>query len=936
MKGTANGQESRILGKSKASKRASNAAFASKEQLTSATSKTRRESAAKASKRASLVADLATEGSRRFSKDRSKMSVKKPRMEGKSGPPTEMTKKSGGEKKSDASIAKRPAGKATAGAGIGLRSATSKMNVSSKPKSGSAVSKGDVAKRDISGEAGGSRPNADVTASSMGGKPKGVAGASSDKGDKDKAKPRKKSHQLHERRKTLVVAAMSKMIGMRRNRPGKKRDSDSEESLSSKEQLSLFVVAMLAAFFFCFLVALLFYYFFTGGNIPEVVVACVSDECKEAMKFLVGHLNDAKKPCVDFYGHVCDSWHGKDSSFQDDVARAALIFFNRSLFSTIKVKHENDIRHGLHIMQPVYRRAPPPLSGGAKSNCTKRSCYRYMSVPVNLKDAMKETHELLDLSNLVKAPSFFDVVRFLVRQSMQIGVNTLFRSIFVYELGRKTLFLARGSSLRDKFNTPFNSGAGRHYFEVTLQAWLDLDNVNRQLSLLITVDDEVHRLLTGRVPPEEQVSLRDFVLDMLPNVSAEQWVQAVKESHRQDVLLEATDDILVQGGRDFKAAFQRLASRGLQNTTFYLATSLVAGVAGMLSQRDELAKSEVAKAHHCLQFTHKCLTLTWAYLASQYASTPSSVSVLDAMLAGIRGVVTEKPDTFTWMEKVARNKTADKLHRTTLRVIAGSGFNVSRINYPEELPPFAADDSFLKVLVVALRLQYTVMSASPPTRLEMLLSDLEFGATVKYVPEKQYIVLPTLYQGIDVPKQAQARRVQRRPYLYGDSVPEYFNYGTVGALISQRLVEAAGVSVANSRQAAWDGTTRSQYADAIACLVDRRKRMGFGDPGKEATAEQQTQLLALSISVRLAYLGLAKIFRIRSGAFKVFTAYWPEAQRVFFARYCLLWCSGRASDGDPLTPREKCMIPLRNMQEFADLYHCDFNATSSGGPLCKI
>ncbi|XP_050037278.2 uncharacterized protein [Dermacentor andersoni] len=369
-----------------------------------------------------------------------------------------------------------------------------------------------------------------------------------------------------------------------------------------------------------------------------------------------------------------------------------------------------------------------------------------MSVPVNLKDAMKETHELLDLSDLVKAPSFFDVVRYLMRQSMQIGVSTLFHSIFVYELGRNMLFLGRGSSLRNKLNTPFNSGEGRHYFEVTLQAWLGLDNVNRQLSLLINVDAEVHRLLTGRVPPEEQVALRDFVRDMLPNVSADQWVQAVKESQRQDVLLEATDDILVQGGRKFKAAFQRLASRGLQSTSFYLATNLVAGVAGMLSQRDDIAKSEVAKAHFCLQFTHKCLTLTWAYLASRYASTPSSISVLHAMLANIQGVVTEQPDTFTWMEKVARDKTADMLHRTTLRVIAGSGFNVSRIKYPEDLPPFAADDSFLKVLVVALRLQYTVMSASPPTRLEMLISDLEFDATVKYVPEKQYIVLPTLYQ----------------------------------------------------------------------------------------------------------------------------------------------------------------------------------------------
>lgn len=654
------------------------------------------------------------------------MSAKKPRLEGKSGPSNETTKKNRGKKKSDEFLGKKSTGEAPAGLGANARPATSKTNVSSKPSS--PIPKGDGAKRDIRSEEAGSKSNADVTASAKDAKLKGDAGVSSDKGGEDKVKPRRKSHHVHARRKSLVIAAMSKMIGKRHNRPGKKQDSVSEESLSSKEQLSLFVVAVLAAFFFCFLVILLFYYFFTGPNIP-VAVACVSEECHEAREYLDGLLNHAKKPCADFYGHVCDSWRDKDSSFHGDVARIALIRFNASLFSSLKVKHEDDLRHGIHIVRPIYR-----------------SCYRYMSVSVDLKDAMNETHELLDLGKLLKAPSFFDVVRYLVRQSMQIGLNTLFNAMFVYELGRNMLFMRRGRSLLDKLHKPFDSGEERRYFEMTLQAWLGLDNVDKELSLLINADAEVHKLLTGRVHPEEQVSLREFVLDMLPKVSAEQWVQAVKESQRQTILLEATDEILLQGGSKFKAAFQRLASRGLRSASFYLATNAVAGVAGMMSRRDDIAKSELTKAHFCLQFTHKCLTLTWAYLASRYASTARSVSLLQGMLAAIQGVVTEQPDTFTWMEKVSREKTADVLYRTTLRVIAGSGFNVSRIEYPKDQVPFAEDESFLRVLVAALRLQYTVMSASPPTRLEMLISDLEFGATLMYVPEKQYIVLPTLYQ----------------------------------------------------------------------------------------------------------------------------------------------------------------------------------------------
>ncbi|XP_075553918.1 uncharacterized protein LOC142586919 [Dermacentor variabilis] len=49
--------------------------------------------------------------------------------------------------------------------------------------------------------------------------------------------------------------------------------------------------------------------------------------------------------------------------------------------------------------------------------------------------------------------------------------------------------------------------------------------------------------------------------------------------------------------------------------------------------------------------------------------------------------------------------------------------------------------------------------------------------------------------------------------------------------------------------------------------------------------------------------------------------YMQNARRTFFSRSCLLWCSSDSAAG-PLTARERCMVPLHNMRDFADTFGC--------------
>lgn len=67
----------------------------------------------------------------------------------------------------------------------------------------------------------------------------------------------------------------------------------------------------------------------------------------------------------------------------------------------------------------------------------------------------------------------------------------------------------------------------------------------------------------------------------------------------------------------------------------------------------------------------------------------------------------------------------------------------------------------------------------------------------------------------------------------------------------------------------------------------------------------------------------------------MFDEYWPAAEQVFFTRYCLLWCSS-GEEANPLTPREKCMLPLYNMEEFVDHYSCKDRTNFTTAAFCKV
>ncbi|KAL1467881.1 hypothetical protein MTO96_041852, partial [Rhipicephalus appendiculatus] len=85
--------------------------------------------------------------------------------------------------------------------------------------------------------------------------------------------------------------------------------------------------------------------------------------------------------------------------------------------------------------------------------------------------------------------------------------------------------------------------------------------------------------------------------------------------------------------------------------------------------------------------------------------------------------------------------------------------------------------------------------------------------------------------------------------------------------------------------------------------------------------EQHNEIFRMAQGLRLAYNALLANFRAASPDYDVFSRHWPEAQWAFFVRSCVVHCTADQAPR-PLTPREMCLLPLHNMDEFAGAFEC--------------
>ncbi|XP_075723910.1 endothelin-converting enzyme 2-like [Rhipicephalus microplus] len=635
------------------------------------------------------------------------------------------------------------------------------------------------------------------------------------------------------------------------------------------------------------------------GRVTNDGVQCRTKECKEAAEYLKNLTVAAYTPCSDFYDRVCGTWTAPGAGFQVDLLKDLLRTLNASMFETRVPQDAESQRLGMHVLLPLYR-----------------GCYRYMQHVSNIRDEVANTEAAVNVNEVRRATSFSDIVRFVVRTSLQLGFYTIFDVRFVHEGDRDMLELRRGYSLQAKVGS---QGASDAKFRISklVSSWLGIDNATKETELLFRIDAKVQTAFAQHLP-ESRSTLRD-VTEGLLTLSADEWVKAINDAHNVTALkIQASDSVIDTNMASVRRVGEYLPAEGVNATAFYIATNLVADVIFVVYTKLDSSTSPLHRVSFCVYLVRTCFAATWPLLASKVLGDKTSMPALERIFTGLQQAA-KTPQALTWMDDKEREVASAIVSNTSLLVVSSTMPTVSKPDYTGPAGSLFQDDpdAFLLTYARARRHHYNVMLHSPPARTDLLMSDMEQGGQIAYLPLLKSLFVPTL--------------PQRAPFLYAVGVPDRYNYGTVGGLLATKLID---VIVKNERT--WNEVSKTKQAKVMACLFGKHNHLGFGEKARGDIAAQQAMMLSLSAGARLAYAAMEADFRERVGGNEELAQkWWPDVQETFFMRFCLTWCSSIRAPV-PLTYEEMCLLPLYNMKEFGARYGCKSNSTYSAGPMCDV
>ncbi|KAH7941574.1 hypothetical protein HPB49_014999 [Dermacentor silvarum] len=409
--------------------------------------------------------------------------------------------------------------------------------------------------------------------------------------------------------------------------------------------------------------------------------------------------------------------------------------------------------------------------------------------------------------------------------------------------------------------------------------------------------------------------LSTFVDNLVHGMNAQAWVDALNAALPEKYRIDARANVSTVAWASFRSAFAALVSGGVASTAFYLGANLDAEIAYLETSRDRLKTAgDAKKAQFCLEQCRRIHSLAWKSLVGellQDEGLADGAAVATEMFATLAHTVKDQ-STLTWLSKDARDKALQLAFDTHIEVINAKRVSENSIDMTQfEIPAMDTAQAFVLGLLKIMELD---LQQAPPTHRDVVYQFLEPLGPVSYEGNLDSILVPSLYL--------------KDPYLYPHGVPMYYNYGTLGTQLGTAIAHAMnkdpGASAASGVQSKpsplWTEETRERYNRSVQCLESLRQRMGF-ESGSEARGGEQGTLFTWVQGVNLAYHAVMKRFSELAEREDDAVLYMHNAQRTFFSRSCLLWCTSD-STGGRLSAQERCMLPLHNMREFADAFGC--------------
>lgn len=543
-----------------------------------------------------------------------------------------------------------------------------------------------------------------------------------------------------------------------------------------------------------------------------------------------------------------------------------------------------------------------------------------------LRATLESARKLLSWAPIRDCRDYHSLVALLVRTSLLVGFHTVLVTELFSENGRTVLRFACGKSLVRKLTIADR----RIDLQVTLKTIVSDDS--KDIPKILEVDELAGDDLDGsdcaaNVEHDDVVgSLSQFVGGIVPGVNASAWAEAV-----QDVLASSGENAsqlsaVASGAAGFRRAFLDVTSAaGVEVSALYLATHLDVEIVALELSRRMVHSDPKGAARFCVVLSQTPLAHSWPSLVAKILNVSGSEEVLRAMFDQIKATARETT-MFAWLPEVMRRVAGGKIDGVNLAVTSEDMSSARMANATDPYASLIANPdernaTFVELFVKAMTIAHGLRIRSPPTRAQSVISQLEARHEVAYSSATSSMVVPTLYR--------------RAPHLYVTGVPSHFNYATVGAVLATRIVDIVGPALAMETgqgtsphsphaEVWWTRAAWRQYNASALCLQRLHGRLGLryrtsgGGSGGEI---QRRDMFLRAQGLRLAYDALvASLGPVVSNRY--LRALWHEAQVVFFARFCLLYCDADQRLQAALSSRAKCLMPLHNMPEFGAVFDC--------------
>ncbi|XP_077485304.1 endothelin-converting enzyme-like 1 [Amblyomma americanum] len=620
-------------------------------------------------------------------------------------------------------------------------------------------------------------------------------------------------------------------------------------------------------------------------------------------------VNTSVDPCHDFYEFVCGSYSGRAVDQMVSLSDRTNSIFRAMLGATI-----------------ANRTAAPESSAARKANALYSSCLDVVTKKQSGLPMLTRflSDHGLDLRTLDRSGSPMEV---LFRLYFEYGITAVFAfnlAEFFSKDSKRELLLRIDKNLL----AWFKFRAALLKTEVTTKYMaMFLKDYGSQLAAIsekIYITENKAHLAMERVSSTLNSNGSDFYLvqvkhvgDFTPNtITAEEWTRLVLKY--AGALYSADDRILVEKRAIayLQSLYATIGSHGIKTLMGWNVLRTYAGY----------ADSSVATFLYD-DYEWECLSrvesiMPVAFHAQQLFAVvpPDTVRAASDVAVNVKEGARKMFSKSAWLDSHTRAVALSKLARIVLH-----------IGYPEDQNTPAALDAYYDDLAYPSGPFLAAWLNTSRHYLRKLLdrnTGLEFAVNsinAFYSIGANQIVVPAAF--LQTP-------------VFMERGPASFNYGSLGHVIGHEVMHAydvRGINVDDQGLAVpWmTPSSLAQYKNAARCVRKEHKSV-LGLRSMVLDDELDSENIADFAGARAAY----EAFRGMSGEDRFVRApgpFYPE--QLFFIGFCLKWCEHRffgKRAGRYAPGYARCVVPLRNMRQFSEAFHCKRNARMNPAHKCSF